>query len=193
MDKNSANADRNISITRIAMIAALYAALTMLTLTFLQGFAWGPVQFRVSEALCILALFTPAAIPGLTLGCILANLLGILLVGSGPLGLLDVFFGSMATLLGSLWMWHFKDRKPLALLGPVVTNALIVSAYLPLMLAALGFYTIPFTTIDLAGTWPAMYIFGFICIATGEAIVVYGMGWPLAKMLESSGFADKLR
>jgi uncharacterized membrane protein len=126
----------------------------------------------------------PEAIPGLTLGCVLANLIGIPLTGSGALGLLDVAFGSLATLLGALWMWRFRDRRALALAGPVVTNALIVPAYLPLILAAYGFYTIPFTNIDLAGFYPAMYAFGVISIAISEALIVYGLGLPLTKLLE---------
>jgi uncharacterized membrane protein len=179
-------------IARIGLIAALYAALTVLTLTLFQGLAWGPLQFRVSEAICILALFTPSAIPGLTIGCLLANLLGIAINGTGPIGLLDVVFGSLATFLAAVWMWRFRQRRALALLGPVLANALIIAAYLPLILAALGFYTIPFTEIDLVGHWPAMYAFGAASIACSEAIIIYGLGWPLARLLETSGLAARL-
>ncbi|MCL2339516.1 MAG: QueT transporter family protein [Actinomycetia bacterium] len=180
------------SLTRIGLIAAVYAALTVLTLTLLSGLAWGPVQFRLSEAICVLALFTPEAIPGLALGCVLANLVGIALTGSGPLGLLDVVFGSLASALGAFWMWRWRRRWALALLGPVLANAAIVAAYLPILLVALGFYTIPFTTISLTGSWFWMYVFGFISIALGEAIVIYGLGWPLAHLLVRSGLAQKL-
>ena len=183
---------RSRAIARTGLIAALYAALTLLSLTFLQGLAWGPVQLRLSEALCVLALFTPTAIPGLTLGCVIGNLLGIVINATGPLGLLDVVFGSLATLLGSLWMWRLRQHRALALLGPVLFNALIVAAYLPVLLAALGFYTIPFTDIDLGGIWPAMYVFGFIGIATGEAAVLYGLGLPLARLLQRIGLAETL-
>ena len=180
------------NIVRISLIASLYAVLTILTITLLQGLAWGPVQIRVSEALCILALFTPAAVPGLAIGCFLANLLGIAISGSGLLGLLDVVFGSLASLLGAAWMWHFRTKRTLAMVGPVLANALIVAAYLPLILAALGFYTVPFTDIDLVGVWPAMYAFGVVSIAISESLVVYGLGWPLAKFLETSGLAARL-
>jgi uncharacterized membrane protein len=176
---------------RAGMIAAVYAALTVLCLTFLQGLAWGPVQLRLSEAVCVLALLTPAAIPGLTIGCIIANFIGIALSGSGALGLLDVVFGSLATLLGALWMRRFRDRTGIALLGPVLANALIVPAYLPLVLAALGFYTIPFTNIDLAGSWPLMYLFGFLAIGAGEALVVYALGLPLLRALRSTRLFEK--
>ncbi|HBT95596.1 MAG TPA: QueT transporter family protein [Coriobacteriia bacterium] len=173
-------------LARAGMIAAVYAALTVLCLTVLQGLAWGPIQFRLSEALCVLALFTPAAVPGLTIGCIIANLLGIALNGTGALGLLDVVFGSLATLLGALWVRRFRDRVGIALLGPVLANALIVAAYLPIILAAFGFYTIPFTDIDLVGSYPLMYLFGFITIGLGEAVVVYALGLPLYRALKNT-------
>jgi len=176
--------DASRRIARAGMIAAVYAALTLLTITLLQGLAWGPVQLRISEAVCVLALLSPAAIPGLTIGCLLANLLAIALTGSGVMGLLDVIFGSLATLLGALWAWRWRKRTGIALLGPVLANALIVPAYLPAILAAYGFYTIPFTTIDLAGSYPLMYLFGFVATGIGEALVVYVLGLPLLKALQ---------
>jgi uncharacterized membrane protein len=173
------------------MIAAVYAALTILCLTVLQGLAWGPVQFRISEAVVVLALLTPAGVPGLAIGCVLANLAGLALSASGALGLLDVVFGSVATLLGALWMRRFKQNTGLALLGPVIANALIVPAYLPLILEAYGFYTIPFTTIDLAGSYPLMYLFGVLAIGIGEALVIYGLGLPLLKALKNTTLFKK--
>lgn len=170
-------------IAQTGVIAAAYAAFTLVALLFLGSLAWGPLQFRVSEALVVLALFTPAAIPGLTIGCALANLINIALSGTGMLGMLDVVFGSLATLLGALWMWHFRSRPMLALAGPVVFNALIVPAYLPLMLTGLGFYTIPFTSINLDGVWWAMYLFGLISTGIGEAVVVYVLGGSLQRAL----------
>ena len=92
-------------IARVGVIAAAYAACTLVTMLFLGSLAWGPIQFRVSEALCVLALFTPAAVPGLTLGCAIANVANIVLSGTGMLGMLDVVFGSLATFLGALFTW----------------------------------------------------------------------------------------
>lgn len=171
-------------IARTGVIAALYAALTLLTLTVLGGLAFGPVQLRVSEVVCVLALFTVDAIPGLTIGCVLANLIGIALNGSGALGLLDVVGGSFATFLGAWWCWRMRKHVGLALLGPVVANALIVSAYLPIILAAAGFYTIPFTDISLVESYPLMYLFGVVALGLGEALVVYGLGLPLQAALK---------
>lgn len=173
-------------IAQAGVIAALYAAATLITLMFLQGLAWGPVQFRISEAICVVALFTPAAIPGLTIGCIIANLMNMVISGTGALGLLDVVFGSTATLLGALFCWRMRQRPLLALSGFVFANALIVPAYLPLLLQGLGYYTIPFTTISIDGAYLPMYLFGVIATGAGEALVIYVLGVPLMKALKSA-------
>jgi uncharacterized membrane protein len=174
------------TIARAGMIAALYATATLITISLLGGLAWGPVQLRISEALCVLALLSRSSIPGLTIGCILANLIAIALTGSGALGLLDVVFGSVATLLGALWAWRFREKTALALAGPLLANALIVPAYLPLILAAYGYYTIPFTSIDLVSSYPLMYLFGVIATGIGEGLVLYCLGWPLLKALRKT-------
>lgn len=175
---------RTTYISQAGMIAALYAAATLITLVLLQSLAWGPVQFRVSEAVTVVAALTPAAIPGLTVGCVLANLIAIAINGTGMLGLLDVVFGSLATCLGALWCWKMRERPAVALLGPVLANALIVPAYLPLMLQGMGYYTIPFTSIDLDGLYLPMYLFGLVATGAGEAIVMYVLGYPLLKALK---------
>lgn len=179
---------RTSFVAQAGMIAAVYAACTLVALLFLQGLAWGPVQFRISEALVVLAVLTPAAVPGLTIGCVIANLANIVISGTGALGLLDVVFGSLATLVGALWCRKFADNPAIALLGPVVANAVIVPAYLPLLLQGLGFYTIPFTTISLDGAYVPMYLFGLIATGIGEAVVVYVLGLPLLKALRSSKY-----
>lgn len=173
-------------VARIGVIAAVYAASTLVAILFLGGLAWGPIQFRISEAVTVLALFTADAVPGLTLGCIIANAANIVLGGTGTLGLLDVCFGSFATFLGALFTYKMRRRPALALLGPVLANALIVPAYLPVMLAGLGFYTIPFTSISLEGSYPLMYLFGLVTTGLGEAVVLYVLGLPLAKALGRS-------
>ena len=175
--------ERARAIARRGVIAAAYAALTLVALLFLGSLAWGPVQFRVSEALCALALFTADAVPGLALGCAIANLANIVLSGTGMLGMLDVVFGTLATALGALFTWRMRRRPALALLGPVIANALIVPAYLPLMLQGIGFYTIPFTSIAIDGAYPAMYLFGLVATGVGEAVVMYALGLPLARAL----------
>ena len=109
-------------LTESAVIAALYAAATYLSAAF--SLAYGPVQFRLSEALTVLSTLTPAAIPGLTIGCIIGNI-------SSPMGIWDVLFGSAATLLGAvtgrmLRNVQIKKLPVLSSLMPVIFNAVIV-------------------------------------------------------------------
>ena len=98
-------------------IAALYVVLTYLAWGF--DLASGAIQCRVSEALTVLPFFTPAAIPGVTVGCFLANLL----MGS-PLP--DVVFGTMATLIGAIGTWAVRKNRYACSVPPVIANALII-------------------------------------------------------------------
>jgi len=179
----------NRAVVTAGVVAALYAVLTLLANQLLGVLSWGPVQLRLSEALTVLPLFSPAAVPGLGIGCALANLLNMGATSAGPLALLDVVFGTLATVAGALWTRRLRRRPLLALAGPVLANALIVAAYLPVMLKGLGlsFYTIPFTHISLAHSWLLMYLFGFAGVAVGEGLVVYGLGYPLVLLLRRLG------
>lgn len=109
------NKTRNIVYA--AIIAALYVVLT--EFAALLGLSSGAIQIRFSEALNALCLFTPYGIPGMFIGCLLANML------TGAV-VFDVVFGSVATLLGAVGVYLFRKHKVLALLCPVVTNALIL-------------------------------------------------------------------
>lgn len=177
-------------IAQAGMIAAIHAGLTLLTMQTLSALAWGPIQFRVSEALTVLAAFTPAAIPGLALGSVIANSFN--LATLGPLALLDIVFGSLATALGAAWTHRFRDRPAVGLLGPVLANALIVPAYLPVLVKGLGLYRIPLLGIDLEGDWLLMYAFGLVAVAAGQAVVVYGLGMPLLAALRRLGLKEAL-
>ena len=111
--------------THAAIIAALYAALTHLQNFILPGSASWAIQCRLSETLCVLALFTPAAIPGLSVGCLVFNLT------SAAVLPLDFLVGSAATALAAAGMWHSRRLQvggyPLpALLMPALTNAVLV-------------------------------------------------------------------
>lgn len=141
-------------ITEGAVIAALYAALTLLFLPISFG-AQG--QLRISEALTILPFFTPAAVPGLFAGCLIANIVG----GQGPI---DIIFGSLATLLAA-WLTSRMRRPLLAPLPPVVFNGIIVGAELSFL------YQLPlFATMG----W----------VALGEIGACYILGYPLLKLLQ---------
>lgn len=98
-----------------ALIAALYVALTMM----FAPISFGPVQFRISEALCILPFFTPTAIPGLFLGCLISNLLGTAVI-------MDVICGSLATLIGAVGSYWLRQHKYLVCLPPILANTLII-------------------------------------------------------------------
>ena len=109
------------SLCQAAAVAALYVLLTLLSAVF--GLSGGAIQLRLSECLCVLPVFLPAAVPGLFLGCLVSNLLcgGIIW---------DVIFGSLATLLGAWGTRRLRKRPRLALLPPVLANTLIVPAVL---------------------------------------------------------------
>ncbi len=129
---------RLLYLTQAAMIAAVYVVLTYL----LAPFSFSQIQVRVSEALTILPLFTPAAIPGLFVGCLLGNMLG------GAV-LPDIIFGSLATLAGAFFTYRLRKRNPfLAPIPPIVANTVVVPfvlrfAYgvnlpIPLMMLTVG-------------------------------------------------------
>lgn len=138
-------------IVEAAIIAAMYAALTIL----IPGGS-GQIQVRVSEALTILPFFTPAAIPGLFVGCLIANLF----VGAGPY---DIIFGSLATLLAAFLTWKIRI-KLLAPLPPVIINAVAVAGILKLAVNA-----------------PFLITMGFV--ALGELVACYVLGYPLLLLL----------
>ena len=117
--------NRSRHLSHAAIIAALYAVLTHMQNLILPGSASWAIQMRLSEALCVLAFFTPAAIPGLTIGCLLFNL-----TFSGALPL-DFLVGSLATWLAAQGMWLSRNWKVrgvplLGLLLPAMTNAILV-------------------------------------------------------------------
>ena len=129
-----------IKITQTAVIAAMYAALTYAQGMLLPGTTTAAVQFRASEALNVLALFTPAAIPGLTLGCVIANLYSI---GQGlPL---DMIFGSLATLGATVCIYLLRNAKiksyPLfAMLMPALWNGVIIGWEIEVFFIEGGFH-----------------------------------------------------
>lgn len=139
-------------IAEAAIIAALYAALTIL----IPGGS-GQIQVRVSEALTILPFFTSAAIPGLFIGCLTANIF----VGAG---LYDILLGSLATLIAAFITWKMP-KKFLVPLPPVIINAIVVAIVLKL-------------TFNL----PIPATMGFVAI--GEVIACYILGYPLLLLLE---------
>lgn len=104
-------------LTQAAMIAAIYVVLTFIANAL--GLASGVIQVRLSEALTILPYFTSAAIPGVTIGCLLSNILT-------GCSLMDIIFGTIATLLGAIGSYLLRKHKFLVPLPPIIANTIIV-------------------------------------------------------------------
>ena len=137
-----------------AIIAALYVVFTYMAWGF--DLASGVIQCRVSEALCVLPFFTGAAIPGLTAGCFLANLL----TGS-PVP--DVVFGTLATLLGAAGSWMLRKNRFACSVPPVISNALIIPFVLRFAYGVPD--AIPFMMLTVgAGELIACVLFGQVLI-----------------------------
>ena len=103
-------------MAQAAMIAAIYVVVTLLV----APFAYGEVQVRISEALTILPVFTPAAVPGVFLGCLISNILGGCILP-------DIILGSLATLIGAVFTWMLRNKsKYLAPLPPIIANMIVV-------------------------------------------------------------------
>ena len=146
------------SLARSGMIAAMYVALTLI----FHAISFGPVQFRISEALMLLPALTTDAIPGLFIGCLLANLLG------GGLWY-DVVFGSAATLIAAIFAYKWRKTPALSAFSAVLFNALIVGpvVYFAFVHAPGG-----------AILWPALLATAG-SVALGELVVCCVLGLPL--------------
>ena len=168
-----------VYIVQAAVIAALYAALTILQNTLLPGTASMAVQFRVAEVLTILAVFTPAAIPGLTIGCVIANISSL-----SVLGPYDLIFGSIASLLAAVLMSLLRNKRLFRLpvasaLMPALANGIIVGFEIEFFFVEGGFH---FGDFLLQGG----------LVALGELGVLFVLGLPLARLIEKQGFDKKL-
>ena len=109
---------KNKSTVFLVEAAAIAAVYVVLTLVF-APFSYGEVQVRISEALTILPFFTPAAVPGLFIGCLLANILGGCILP-------DIVFGSLATLIGAILSYLLRKNRFLVPVGPIAANTLII-------------------------------------------------------------------
>lgn len=138
--------------TGAAVIAAIYVVLVVI----FNYISFGPVQFRIAEALTILPYFTPAAIPGLFVGCIIANILGGAIVW-------DVVFGSIATLIGAIGTYLLRKHKWLAPVPPIVANTIIVPFVLKFAYGSEGMFAMFFVTVG-AGEIIVCGIIGMILL-----------------------------
>ena len=158
---------RSLNLAHAALIAAMYAALTHLQNILIPGSATWAIQFRASEALCVLAFFTPAAIPGLSVGCFLFNL-----TYSGALPL-DPVIGTLATALAAGGMYLTRRIPALGLCMPALFNALLVGWELTVYIGG-GFWI------------NALYV------AIGELAVLFTLGLILYTTMKKRGIDRRL-
>lgn len=145
-----------------SIVAAAYAALTLA----IYPLSYGALQFRFSEALTILPVFTPAAIPGLTIGCFIANIVG-------PYSWIDAVFGTFATFVASICTYltrniKFKNLPLLSLIFPVIFNAIIIGLEINIFFLPAG-EVFTFSGFLISALW----------VGLGELVVCYLLGTPL--------------
>ena len=153
-------------ICKSAIIAAMYVVLTWISASF--GLSGGIVQFRISEALCGLAVFTPAAIPGMTVGCVVSGLV----TGAE---IWDVVFGSLATLAGITGTRLLRKNVWVAPAAYFAANTVAVPFILQYVYGSEG-----------------TLLFFFLTVGAGEAVCAYGGGVLLAKLAEKSQISGLL-
>ena len=159
-------------LTQAAVIAALYVALTYVSNAL--GLAYGAIQFRLSEILTVLPVFTPAAIPGLTIGCILANI-------TSPFGVIDIVCGSVASLLAALCTYALKNvcikgLPVLTVIPPVLFNAVIIGLEI--------WY--------LEGRVAEIFIISALEIAAGQIVMCVAIGLSFIRIIRKTGVFDKI-
>lgn len=155
-------------LTRCALVAAVYVALTMLSNVL--NLAFGPIQLRFSEALTVLPFLLPETAWGLFIGCMLSNILS-------PYGPLDLIVGSAATLLAALLTARCRNQWAAAL-PPVVCNAVLVGALIAWEQAGTG------------SAFAPAFAYNALTVGAGEAAACYAMGLPLLGLLQKR--AEKL-
>lgn len=148
------------SMVQAALIAAVYVAVSLAFAPLTSGL----FQLRFAEALTVLPALTPAAIPGLLVGCLLTNVL----LGYGPV---DIIFGSLASLAAAYLSYRLRSRKWLVPLPPVLVNAVVV-----------GFI------LDYAGVAP--FFVAMLWVGLGQLAACYGLGYPLLAILNR--YKDKI-
>ena len=161
-------------LTQAAVIAALYAAMTFAQEMLLPGSASMAVQFRVSEALMLLCVLTPAAIPGVTLGCFVSNLL---ILGALPF---DMIIGTTATLISALIIYKFrkiriKNLPVLSAAVPAIINGIFIGAEIEIFFIEGSFH---FTS----------FLIQALLVAAGEAAVCFTLGLLLFKAFDRPQF-----
>lgn len=172
---------RNNTVKKIAINAMVAALYFVLSLPFMS-LIFGPVQMRIAEALTLLPVFAVSPVAGLTLGCVLVNLLGAV-SGANILGPLDIVFGSAATLLAGFLSYALRDVRIkclplLSALMPVLANGIVVGLELTFVISG-GFNL-------------SVFLVNAAQVALGEAIACFVLGLPMVRALEKTGLGKKL-
>ena len=162
------------TMIKVSLIAAIYTILSLV----LAPFSFGNIQVRVAEALTLLPLIYAPAIVGLTIGCFITNLVGVVM-GANLLGMMDVVIGTSATLIAALITYKFKDVQiknfaVISILSPIVINALIIGA-------ELAYVLLP----SLSG----FAIFA-LDVAFGQAVSILIIGLPLLAWFKKTRLFD---
>ena len=169
--------EKNKKMIRFVVLNGLIAGLyVVFTLPF-ANIAYGPIQFRLAEVLTVFPAFSALTIPGVTLGCFIANL-----INPNNLGPVDIIGGTFATLIAGYFSWLIgKKNKPLGIIPPIVFNGLIVGGYLPFLL------------VDEGSTVTAQAVgISMLSVAGSEAILLVILGLPLIAVISKTKLKDML-
>lgn len=161
-------------LTRAAIVAALYTAVTLVV----YPFSFGALQIRISEALTILPFYMPEAVLGLFIGCIISNMFSTNII------ILDVIFGSIATLLAAILTYFCrklgKAGRWIAPIPPIIVNAIIIGLVLALSTTSAG-----------EGSFYTIFLYNALTVGAGQLIACYGLGIPLSYILDK--LKDKIK
>ena len=169
--------EKNKKMIRFVVLNGLIAGLyVVFTLPF-ANIAYGPIQFRLAEVLTVFPAFSAIAIPGVTLGCFIANL-----INPNNLGPVDIIGGTLATLIAGCFSWLIgKKNKPLGIIPPIVINGLIVGGYLPFLL------------VDKGSTVTAQAVgISMLSVAGSEAVLLVVLGLPLIAVISKTKLKEML-
>lgn len=147
-------------IARASLIAAIYCVLTVV----LPSLSYGTVQVRFAEMLTVLPCYTSAAIPGLFVGCVLANLIGVSL---GVAGAVDIVIGSLATLIAAFLTYKLRAKRAIALIPPVVINAVVVG-------------------IELTFLTDVPWYINMLSVAAGQIVACYIFGYTISLLFDKN-------
>ena len=169
--------EKNKKMIRFVVLNGLIAGLYVVFTMPFANIAYGPIQFRLAEVLTVFPAFSALTIPGVTLGCFIANL-----INPNNLGPVDIIGGTLATLIAGYFSWLIgKKKKPLGIIPPIVFNGLIVGGYLPFLL------------VDEGSTVTAQAVgISMLSVAGSEAVLLVVLGLPLIAVISKTKLKDML-